>query len=91
VNISNPNATDNLLSTDVNQYSIFPNPSSSEFQIQSIEKAYVQVYSLHGQLMANYTAVSSNTKINCSNWPAGIYMIQIKEGKKAVVKQFIKQ
>jgi len=91
VNISNPNATDNLLSTDANQYSIFPNPSSSEFQIQSIEKAYVQVYSLHGQLMANYTAVSSNTKINCSNWPAGIYMIQIKEGKKAVVKQFIKQ
>lgn len=67
-------ALDNL---ELNENSIYPNPSSDKFFIASSNSKYYSIYNLQGQLMQNGSLNFGVNEINTSNLHAGIYIVEI--------------
>jgi subtilisin family serine protease len=85
--------TMNTLSLDSvdNTIRIFPNPVSDNIVLSSSTRVYTsyKIVSLSGQIVMQDKIV--NGSINCSALKAGLYILQITDGKDAVqVKKFIK-
>lgn len=72
-----------------NQISLFPNPSSNYFEIQSKEiLTKVEVYSLQGQLVKSFVPQS---QYDISNLSSGLYLVKILANNDKITKRLIKQ
>ena len=76
-----------------NDFSISPNPSSSNIRLvlpSSVENNIkVQVYDVLGKKI--YTSsYQVNSKINVSNWASGVYLFKVSFGDSVVTKRFVK-
>ena len=68
--------------------SIFPNPSSGIFQIESNQEInQIEVFNITGQVILSF---NSNT-IDLSNQPSGIYLIEIKTTDAVFVNKLVKE
>jgi hypothetical protein len=76
------NQPSTLNSEDFNAFkpeiSIYPNPVKNSFAINQAVSS-VEVYTITGQLVANYDSISANQEINVENLGAGIYLVKIKD------------
>lgn len=80
----NVDAIDNI------RISIFPNPVIDFIEIsENVPTATFKIFGISGQLVSNGSI--SNTKINVSQLPSGIYFLEIDEPKKRQVFKFIKK
>ncbi len=91
IDISNPNGTVDLLHPSTEGIQIYPNPSTDKFFVNTSSKVNVQVYSMRGQLIGDYVAVTKQTPIDCQSWSAGSYLVVIQQDGKLSSKTFIKQ
>jgi hypothetical protein len=87
-----PSARNNTLATVSSDFELAPNPSSTQVQIfrnNWTEGAALRVMDARGQVM--YTSEMNNKQqsLDVSNWPAGIYLVQIQEGDNLVSKKLI--
>jgi len=72
-----------------NKISLFPNPTSNYFEIESKEAlSKVEICSLQGQAIKSFTP---QNQYNISELSSGVYLIKIYTEKGVASKQFIKQ
>lgn len=65
---------------------IYPNPANDFFIIKGIPKNEITVFSEYGSLMNIKTEIQNNSsKIDCSNWPSGIYFIETKNAHYKII------
>jgi hypothetical protein len=73
---------------------VFPNPTTSQFNIQvkssGTEEAVVRVLDLTGRFIKR-VEVSSNSNVNVgSDLKAGAYMIEVRQGKEVKMVRVVK-
>jgi len=85
--------------TDISQcINIFPNPASNDIFIEFKkifwnEHVQISVFDIMGNNihLTKYKADSKNNvlKINCTNFPGGIYFLKVQDEKMSIMKKFI--
>jgi hypothetical protein len=81
------------LKTDGSSVEIFPNPAFDEIIIRSKHPAVseIRIYNAAGDLLKIYEPqLNTKSTLDISFLPEGLYYIQIRQGKHAVVKKFVK-
>ena len=74
-------------------FSLSPNPSTSNFTITLPNKnniATVEIYNMLGKQLLTKKLDVQSTDINTSNWNSGIYIIKITAGNFTQTKRFVK-
>jgi hypothetical protein len=56
---------------------VYPNPTKNSFAINQ-EAASVEIYTITGQLVGNYTSVAADQAIYIDHLQSGIYLVKIK-------------
>lgn len=71
---------------------IYPNPASHYISIKSNEKKNIdfEIINMNGQSVLK-GSTSSDNKLNISNLPKGVYIINATDGQRRVIEKFIKQ
>jgi 1,4-alpha-glucan branching enzyme len=76
------NKPSTLSSEDFNAFkteiSIYPNPVKNSFALNQMVNG-IEIYTITGQLVANYDSISANQEINVENLGTGIYLVKIKD------------
>jgi hypothetical protein len=70
---------------------VFPNPANEKLLIGCAQKSNIEILTIDGQLLKRLTAQDIQTKVDLSNFIAGIYIIKVKTEEGIIVKKFIKQ
>ncbi|UAM98729.1 T9SS type A sorting domain-containing protein [Polaribacter litorisediminis] len=76
----------------LDKISVYPNPSSNMLHIkgmQNLESSRIRITNLLGKEL--YTSNLNNSKIDISNFNAGIYILTIQSEKKSKSIKFVKQ
>jgi len=76
------------------RFSIYPNPTEGEFFIKGKQgfskEAKVEVYDASGRLIpSRFELNDSVIKVDIKNYPAGTYLLNIKENKNLIISQKI--
>ncbi|MEA4841385.1 MAG: T9SS type A sorting domain-containing protein [Bacteroidales bacterium] len=73
--------------------SLFPNPTNGVFRIQALGQDIerLDIYNLSGQkvISIGYDQIRSDTEIDLTGYPRGMYLIKISSGNKTDVKKLI--
>lgn len=73
----------------VNNYQIFPNPTSLSFSINTPFASNVIIYNTLGKMVKNVAISNSNSVINTSELITGVYFVKIINQKDRTVKKLI--
>ena len=70
---------------------VYPNPAGTEVWVEA-PAGYDQatVINASGRVMAHYT-LRDNHRIDLSNWPAGVYFIQLSGGPVPITRKLVKR
>ena len=75
-------------------FNLFPNPAGDQLNVwvEGVEKnADIKVYNLVGKLVMQRQSNTILTQLNISKLPAGIYLLNVNNGKETKAVKFIKQ
>ena len=74
-----------------NTVKVYPNPSSGHFNVFSVKKALVNVWSVSGFSVLQNVSVQANKEheISTLNWPAGLYLIEFVTGETKTTKKVV--
>jgi len=78
------------LSIDGN-FSISPNPASTQITISTPTKGYFSILNLGGQQLLQQEITKPKTQIDISILPTGVYFVRLMDEWKVQVAKFIKQ
>ena len=84
----NKNATAGINSLELEEVSIFPNPTHGEFTLQLPENGSFVIYDLMGKVVLQQQ-VESTQKINVSSLAKGWYNLHISTSKGSVLKKLV--
>ena len=66
------------ISPDQVDIRVFPNPTSGRFTIDSgADIDFVAVYNFSGQLIQQHKPESQELQLDLSQWPSGVYTLQL--------------
>lgn len=84
------NVTLNISNFDKSEFSIYPNPASGTVYIKSpnAETFQIAIYNVLGRKVLK-TEVTGTKKLNISNLPSGIYLVQFGSGNGSFTKKLI--
>ena len=63
-----------------NDFSIYPNPASSQLTIKVKEQSQITIVNILGDVVKTETVNGAST-IDVSNWTAGVYIVKISDGR----------
>ena len=72
---------------------IFPNPFLHELNLHnsSLQSMEITISTVHGRFIERLSlAPAARKQINSSEWPAGIYILQIESGKETITRKVLK-
>ena len=74
---------------EIKQNKLFPNPSTSIVTIQTVEKGYktIRVIAADGKNSYNYSTTEQQFKVNTSQWPQGMYLVEVKKDNATIFKE----
>jgi Secretion system C-terminal sorting domain len=75
----------------VGNIKIYPNPTTGIFTISIKEDASVKMYDMFGKLIYTSKTNIGESKIDISNYPSGIYLLQVETENGSVTKKIIKE
>lgn len=84
----NKNANVGVNSLDLEEVSVFPNPTAGEFTLQLPENGSLVIYDLMGTVVLK-KQVTTNQKIDVSNLAKGMYNLQVNTMKGSVLKKLV--
>jgi hypothetical protein len=71
---------------------LYPNPTTGVFTIQTpINISFVSVYNIAGISVYERTCTTTETEIDISSQPSGVYIVYVQYGDKLYVSKVIKQ
>lgn len=73
---------------------VYPNPNRGEFfiEVETVSTdGIIRIYDAIGQLITVKALESSKTSIDISDYPAGMYTVQLKLGNKAYYRKIIRE
>jgi len=78
---------------ELNDISIYPNPTTGEFRIENGEWRItnIQIFDIIGNKVNSLAPYSLSSKVDISHLPAGIYFVQITTEKGVVTKKVVKR
>ncbi len=82
----NKNANVGVNSLELNDVSVFPNPTKKEFTLQTPENGSLVIYDLMGKIVLK-KQVTSTQKIEVSHLAKGLYNLQVSTAKGNVLKK----
>ncbi len=75
-------------------FALSPNPTSDVINIQfsdnQVDMSMALIFSIEGKLLQSMSFYGNNTSLNVQHFPAGMYILQVKNGEKVGVKRFLK-
>lgn len=71
-------------------FSVFPNPTQSNFTIQHVSNATITVADFTGKRILRFSNYSENIPIDISHLEAGVYFVLIEENAKKEITKLIK-
>ncbi len=71
--------------------SIYPNPASTQFTIETEINSLINIFDLQGRLMFTGLNKNTNIQINTSNWAKGIYIVNCSNGGVSKTEKLIIQ
>jgi hypothetical protein len=75
-----------------NKLYIWPNPSADMLNIQiPFTEAIIEIYNAAGKMIWGKTTGNTINTVPVKNWPAGVYMIQVRNGNDKLTEKFIKE
>jgi hypothetical protein len=87
-------AVNDILSKQLLQITIYPNPASSQFEIAIKNfignEVTVQIYNMIGQIMEDVQSPNSGDQhvtIDASHFPAGEYLVKVSDGNEILTQQ----
>lgn len=83
----------NQIYNQTNKISVFPNPTNGNFTLNADEEfinSQVYIMNLQGQIILKPEFNSINQHFDLSQFPEGIYMLNIKKEDKIFIKKIIK-
>jgi len=73
-------------------FKIFPNPASNQLNIDGLNEEYaLKILNIQGQLFYEMNNIQGHQKIDVSNYPSGLYFINVNNNKGNQTIRFIKQ
>jgi hypothetical protein len=91
INVIQPQTTGINQRADINnQATIYPNPTSTNFVIEttSTDKQTLQVFDVNGKLVLTQT-INSKTNIDASNLPEGVYNLSLQNANGVTNKRLV--
>ena len=80
------------IAEEVESYKIYPNPTTGIVYFEGIENANISIYSITGKMIINSNSQSlSESGIDLSNQPKGIYFIRIEKLDRVSTQKIILQ
>ncbi|WP_395047209.1 T9SS type A sorting domain-containing protein, partial [Flavobacterium sp.] len=71
---------------------VYPNPSSDVFSINSDSRGIIVVYDLIGKIIKSETIDLGITKLDLSNYPSGLYLMKVtNDSNQTKTMKLIKQ
>ena len=88
-----PTAIEPVLTPEINDISIYPNPTTGELRIKNYELGIdnVEVFDIYGIKQLAIFNFQFSTQIDISHLPAGIYFVRITTEKGVVTKKIMKK
>jgi len=80
--------------TDVNEFSIYPNPSTSLLNIDVLQldaTMNLDIYNILGKKVLSKKINNLKSSINVSQWHSGVYLIRLSTDDATITKRFVKQ
>jgi carboxypeptidase T len=78
--------------SEVSQFGIYPNPTSSYLNVNTAKTNYkIAIFNLQGQLIFEKENNNGFQEINTENLASGIYLIEIKSDSFTEIKKFTKK
>ena len=71
--------------------SIYPNPASTQFTIETEINSLINIFDLQGRLMFTGLNKNTNIQINTNNWAKGIYIVNCSNGGVSKTEKLIIQ
>lgn len=92
--LSTNNPISNTLNPDDSgKIRLTPNPAQGYFQVERTagftENAQLRVYAADGRLVFQQWMTTDQMQINTANWRAGVYFVQISDGRETVLERLI--
>ena len=78
---------DNVLSEDVMQIKIFPNPTQNILYIENVSTDILRLYSMDGNLLQSTQIQHGNAQINIEHLPTGNYLLLCGKQAFQIIKQ----
>lgn len=73
------------------EISIYPNPTSSVLQIESVDHSSMEIFNANGKLVHSAQLRGQLSRIDVSTWADGIYFIDLKGPDGVTREKFVKQ
>jgi hypothetical protein len=70
---------------------IFPNPAFSFINIEAPQRSEIEIYSMQGQLIKDFSSNGNKMNVDVSSFPGGVYVIEIKTEKGIVAEKLVKE
>ena len=71
--------------------SIYPNPANNNLTIETPQTSKIEISTIHGQLIKTLASTGTKTNIDVSEFPSGVYIVEVKTGKRIAIKKFVKE
>jgi len=72
-----------------NSFNVFPNPSSGKITVEN--SGDITIYNVLGKLILLIRISGDKTEIDMSDYPKGIYFIELRSGEKTVIQKLVLQ
>jgi len=79
---------ENQLKTNI---SVYPSPFTDIIQIEYSKSANIEIISVQGQIIENFTTNDTKTIIDLSKLTSGVYFMKVKTDKGIITKKLIKE
>lgn len=85
---ADPNSSEEVQTID---FSVYPNPAQNYFKVEvpNYSTAVIEVANIAGQLVSQSNLNNGSKLINTSNWPAGIYFVNVSSNRVKSTKMVI--
>ena len=70
---------------------VYPNPATDNLIIEIPLQSTIKISNIQGQLLKTFTTTSTKTNIDVSEFPSGVYIVELKSENGIAVKKFVKE